>query len=67
MTCCCHSSDARECMRSRYGMIATFDDDDYEDFDCRCECACHSGDEDGLTEWDHAAGIQPGERDEDYL
>ncbi len=37
--CCCHSSDARECYRSRHNARLNdeggYDDDDY------CECCCH--------------------------
>jgi len=40
--CCCHTSDARECIRSRYPL----DPDDQE-----CECVCHSFSEDGENEW----------------
>lgn len=40
--CCCHYSDARECLRSRYPAGPDDDPDDQE-----CECACHNQDVDG--------------------
>jgi hypothetical protein len=47
--CCCHSLDARDCIRSRYSI----DPDDDDNDDQRCECACHSeiAEEEASQDW----------------
>jgi hypothetical protein len=45
--CICRHPDARECLARRYpeGVDLIRDDE-------RCECGCHSEDEDGRSGWD---------------
>ena len=58
--CACRRSDARECYQSRHPVL---DDGDQIDDDEECECGCHQGDQDGLTEWDHLAGLHPDDKE----
>jgi hypothetical protein len=47
-TCCCHSPDARECMRMRMRYPREPDADEAPDMDEEgCECVCHQFDLDG--------------------
>ncbi len=48
MSCCCHSPEANECYRLRYGvpMVIDYDDDSvFQNWDDEaCDCCCHDRD-----------------------
>ena len=59
-TCCCHFSDAYECIRSRLGVRFHGDGDMMDDAgEEPCECSCHDKDEDGYTDRDDRSQWPP--------